>query len=84
MVAECLEHLRVGDAAVAVDCTLGYGGHSTALVAALPSGARLLGVDRDGEELAKTAARLAAPRAASGEVDDPERGFTYKREGPST
>ncbi|EGB11537.1 rRNA (cytosine-N4-)-methyltransferase [Aureococcus anophagefferens] len=120
MVAECLEHLRVGDAAVAVDCTLGYGGHSTALVAALPRGARLLGVDRDGEELAKTAARLAeAPRAASGEVtleqmhsnyaavgdelarrglavdalladlgcssmqvDDPERGFTYKREGP--
>ncbi|KAH8062541.1 rRNA (cytosine-N4-)-methyltransferase [Aureococcus anophagefferens] len=116
MVAECLEHLRVGDAAVAVDCTLGYGGHSTALVARCP--AARLGVDRDGEELAKTAARLAEARAASGEVtleqmhsnyaavgdelarrasrstlladlgcssmqvDDPERGFTYKREGP--
>ena len=54
MVAECLEHLNASDATVAVDCTLGYGGHSSALIAALPQNARLLCFDRDGVEVAKT------------------------------
>ena len=52
MVKECLEHLNASDATVAVDCTLGYGGHSSALIAALPQNARLLCFDRDGIELA--------------------------------
>ena len=116
MVSECLEHLNASDAAVAVDCTLGYGGHSSALIAALPQNARLLCFDRDGVELAKTSKRLA-PLASkieleavhanyarvgdelarrnvrasclladlgcsSMQIDDPERGFTFKRDGP--
>ena len=113
---ECLEHLNASDATVAVDCTLGYGGHSSALIAALPQNARLLCFDRDGVELAKTSKRLA-PLASkieleavhanyarvgaelarrnvrasclladlgcsSMQIDDPERGFTFKRDGP--
>ena len=118
MVSECLEHLNASDATVAVDCTLGYGGHSSALIAALPQNARLLCFDRDGVELKKTHARLA-PLASDGnveleavhanyacvgvelarrnvrasclladlgcssmQIDDPERGFTFKRDGP--
>ena len=118
MVKECLEHLNASDATVAVDCTLGYGGHSSALIAALPQNARLLCFDRDGIELAKTSKRLA-PLASDGnveleavhtnyacvgaelarrnvrasclladlgcssmQIDDPERGFTFKRDGP--
>ncbi len=68
MVNECLEHLNATGADVAVDCTLGYGGHSSALIAALPQNARLLCFDRDGVELAKTHARLA-PLASDGNVE---------------
>ena len=118
MVSECLEHLNATGADVAVDCTLGYGGHSSALIAALPQNARLLCFDRDGVELARTSKRLA-PLASDGnveldavhanyacvgaelaqrklrasclladlgcssmQIDDPERGFTFKRDGP--
>lgn len=120
MVAECLEHLGLNSITdvVAVDCTLGYGGHSSALIAALPPHARLVAFDRDGDELGKTSARLAplasekkveldavhanyarvgdelATRGlrasslladlgcSSMQIDDPERGFTFKRDGP--
>ena len=58
MVAEILRVLgpRPGD--VAVDCTLGYGGHARALLAAVQPGGRLLGLDADPIELPKTEARL--------------------------
>jgi 16S rRNA (cytosine1402-N4)-methyltransferase len=58
MVAEILQVLgpRPGD--VAVDCTLGYGGHARALLAAIQPGGRLLGLDADPIELPKTEARL--------------------------
>jgi 16S rRNA (cytosine1402-N4)-methyltransferase len=42
---------------VVVDCTLGMGGHSEALLARTP--ARLIGLDRDPEALRRSAARLA-------------------------
>jgi len=78
----------------------------------LPSGARLLAFDRDGDELSKTTARLADSRfesvhanyanvggelrkrslrasslladlgCSSMQIDDPTRGFTFKRDGP--
>jgi 16S rRNA (cytosine1402-N4)-methyltransferase len=61
MLTECVEALDAVDSvdgAVLVDCTLGLGGHSEALLARYPK-ARLLGLDRDPEALARSSARLA-------------------------
>ncbi len=46
-----------GPASVVVDCTLGMGGHSEALLERTP--ARLVGLDRDPEALRRSAERLA-------------------------
>jgi 16S rRNA (cytosine1402-N4)-methyltransferase len=99
---------------LAVDCTLGYGGHSTELLRSFQPGGRLVGLDVDPVELAKTEARLRGagfgpdtftahrtnfaglaailPEPAdliladlglsSMQIDNPERGFTYKYDGP--
>lgn len=45
---------------VAVDCTLGYGGHAEALLARLAPNGRLIGFDQDPIELPRTEARLRA------------------------
>ncbi len=58
MVAEILEVLAPRPGEVAVDCTLGYGGHTRELLARLQPGGRLLGLDADPVELPKTEARL--------------------------
>lgn len=58
MVAEILEVLAPQPGEVAVDCTLGYGGHTRELLARLQPGGRLLGLDADPVELPKTEARL--------------------------
>lgn len=58
MVAEILEVLTPQPGEVAVDCTLGYGGHARELLARLQPGGRLLGLDADPVELPKTEARL--------------------------
>ncbi len=60
MVAEILSVLAPKAGEVAVDCTLGYGGHAEKLLAALQPGGRLLGLDADPLELPKTEARLRA------------------------
>lgn len=60
MVTEVLEVLAPRPGAVAVDCTLGYGGHAQELLARLQPGGRLLGLDADPIELPKTEARLRA------------------------
>ena len=58
MVAEILAVLAPLPGEVAVDCTLGYGGHAEQLLPLLQPGGRLLGLDADPIELPKTEARL--------------------------
>ena len=58
MVAEILTALALQPGEVAVDCTLGYGGHARELLARLTPGGRLIGLDVDPIEHPKTTARL--------------------------
>ncbi|MDP9004504.1 MAG: 16S rRNA (cytosine(1402)-N(4))-methyltransferase RsmH [Verrucomicrobiota bacterium] len=58
MVPEILEVLSPKPGEVAVDCTLGYGGHAQEILSHLQPGGRLLGLDADPIELPKTEARL--------------------------
>lgn len=58
MVQEILEVLAPTPGAIAVDCTLGYGGHAQEILARISPGGRLLGLDADPIELPKTEARL--------------------------
>jgi 16S rRNA (cytosine1402-N4)-methyltransferase len=60
MVTEILEVLAPQPGEVAVDCTLGYGGHAGAILKMLKPGGRLIGLDADPVELPKTVARLRA------------------------
>lgn len=60
MVPEVLEALAPQPGEVAVDCTLGYGGHAEALLERVRPGGRLLGLDIDPLELPRTEARLRA------------------------
>jgi 16S rRNA (cytosine1402-N4)-methyltransferase len=66
MVAEILAVLALQPGAVAVDCTLGYGGHSRELLPLLAPGGRLIGLDVDPIEHPKATARLR--EAGFGEV----------------
>jgi len=58
MVAEILEALAPKPGELAVDCTLGYGGHAQEILARLQPDGRLLGLDADPVELPKTEMRL--------------------------
>ncbi len=60
MVAEILELLAPKPRELAVDCTLGYGGHAQEILPRLAPGGKLLGLDADPIELPKTEARLRA------------------------
>src|SRR6516162_3995623 len=60
MVREVMEVLAPQPGELAVDCTLGYGGHAAALLPALQPGGRLIALDVDPIELPKTEARLRA------------------------
>jgi 16S rRNA (cytosine1402-N4)-methyltransferase len=60
LVAEILEVLAPKPGELAVDCTLGYGGHAQEILPRLQPGGRLLGLDVDPLELPKTEARLRA------------------------
>jgi 16S rRNA (cytosine1402-N4)-methyltransferase len=118
MVREILDILAPLPGEIALDCTLGYGGHAQELLTAVQPGGRLLAVDADPIELPRTEARLRslgfpaetvvvrrlnfagigkfvaeeAPRGvdvlladlglSSMQIDNPERGFTFKADGP--
>jgi len=60
MVREILEVLAPHPGELAVDCTLGFGGHAEALLTAIQPGGHLIGLDLDPLELPKTEARLRA------------------------
>jgi 16S rRNA (cytosine1402-N4)-methyltransferase len=118
MVAEVLTFLRPVPGDVAVDCTLGGGGHARAILERLQPGGRLIALDVDPFELPRTEAHLRAagfgpdtfvarhgtfaglPQVLAGEgvaqadviladlgvssmqLDNPDRGFSYKAPGP--
>jgi 16S rRNA (cytosine1402-N4)-methyltransferase len=60
MVAEILEILSPRPGEVAVDCTLGYGGHAQEILPRLQPGGKLIGLDADPIELLRTETRLRA------------------------
>lgn len=60
MVDEVLQCLRPAPGEVAVDCTLGGGGHARAILERLQPGGRLIALDMDPFELPRTEARLRA------------------------
>ena len=60
MVAEILAVLAPQPGELALDCTLGYGGHAQEILAKISPGGKLLGLDADPVELPKTEARLRA------------------------
>ncbi len=118
MIEEVLRFLRPAAGEVAVDCTLGGGGHARAILERLQPGGRLIGLDVDPLELPRTEASLRAAGfgsdsfvahhtnfaglpevlaaeglaaadlvladlgASSMQLDNPDRGFTYKEAGP--
>lgn len=118
MVGEIMHALRLMPGDVVLDCTLGYGGHSTEMLRAIQPSGRLIAMDHDPCEIAKTeqrlrshgypnesivirrmnfagAAQLIAVEspvgvdallldlgASSMQIDDPERGFSFKLDGP--
>jgi 16S rRNA (cytosine1402-N4)-methyltransferase len=117
MVVEVLEALAPKAGELAVDCTLGFGGHARAILERIQPGGRLIGLDVDPIELPRTEQRLrdagfgeavfvahrrnfagllhlladaGAPAdlvladlgVSSMQLDNPDRGFTYKESGP--
>ena len=59
MVAETIEWLRAAPGKVVVDCTLGRGGHSSAIAPLLQPGGLLIGLDYDPRNLEYAGKRLA-------------------------
>lgn len=118
MMQEVIDALAPRPGDFAVDATLGYGGHTAALLERVLPGGRVLALDVDPIELPKTEARLRAAGSApdaliicrsnfaglpgvlashelppadlvladlglsSMQLDDPSRGFTFRRPGP--
>ena len=60
MLRETIEVLTLKAGDFVVDCTLGYGGHASAILDSIQPGGRLIGIDADPIELPKTEARLRA------------------------
>jgi len=60
MVEEVLRWLAPQPGQVAIDCTLGFGGHARAILERIVPGGRLIGLDVDALELPRTEARLRA------------------------
>lgn len=115
-VNEILEFLQIKPGQTGLDATLGYGGHTLAMLKCLDHQGHLYAIDADPIELAKTRERLAGlgygedaitiqqlnfsdMDQAAGEgtrfdfvladlgvssmqIDNPDRGFSFKQDGP--
>ena len=60
MVAEIIEVLRPRSGDLAVDCTLGYGGHASEILPRVLPDGLLIGIDADPIEIVRTEARMRA------------------------
>jgi 16S rRNA (cytosine1402-N4)-methyltransferase len=112
---EVLQALDLRPGQVVIDCTLGLGGHSAAMLRAIVPSGRLIGIDFDPANIELARGRLrdiggtfelfhnnfaALPTilnqagidrvdgvvadlgVSSPQIDDPDRGFSYRRPGP--
>lgn len=66
MLNEAINYLNLSPGKIAVDTTMGTGGHSKAILERILPGGRLIGIDRDAESLAVSRERL---REFSGSCD---------------
>ncbi len=57
LLKECIQYLNLKDDSVIVDCTLGYGGHSSEILKKIPNGF-LYAFDQDREAIASSQQRL--------------------------
>lgn len=115
-VKEILDILNIKENERGIDCTLGYGGHTTEILKKLNHTGHLYSLDQDPIEINKTRERINAKGftpndftaininfkdvasvaleygkvdflmadlgVSSMQIDNPERGFSYKNEGP--
>ncbi|MDO8691579.1 MAG: 16S rRNA (cytosine(1402)-N(4))-methyltransferase RsmH [Dehalococcoidia bacterium] len=58
MVGEVLDALKVREGGLYIDCTVGAGGHASAILCAAGPGSRLLGMDVDPNAIERSASRL--------------------------